>query len=247
MAPLLRFGNAPTQRLELTFRFYRNAKGSSLPRRIDGPAAHPPIRPPSSSSIWLRMISSKSRSAVKPSASARLVSKLRAQPSTMRMIVGSGTSRISATDRAQITERIVAGWARGVSVDHSFAVAWDAGVMLASRRSWWRIAAALADQSARPPAPTRQTATAPRSAPVLEATGPGQVWSWDITDLRSPWRGVAFKAYSIIDIYSRKLVGHRVEEREADHLAVQMFQTAFAAHGLPGAVHAPRGEVKDDF
>ena len=76
---------------------------------------------------------------------------------------------------------------------------------------------------------------------MLEATGPGQVWSWDITDLRSPWRGVAFKAYSIIDIYSRKLVGHRVEEREADHLAVQMFQTAFAAHGLPGAVHADSG------
>ncbi|WP_034220983.1 IS3 family transposase [Actinotalea ferrariae] len=150
-------------------------------------------------------------------------------------------SRINATDRAQIAERIVAGWARGVSVDHSFAVAWDGGVMLASRRSWWRIAAALADQSARPLAPTRRGATAPRAAPVLEATGPGQVWSWDITDLRSPWRGVAFKAYSIIDIYSRKLVGHRVEEREADHLAVQMFQTAFAAHGLPGAVHADSG------
>ena len=59
---------------------------------------------------------------------------------------------------------------------------------------------------------------------MLEATGPGQVWSWDITDLRTPWRGVAFKAYSIIDIFSRKVVGHRVEEREVDELAVEMFQ-----------------------
>lgn len=113
--------------------------------------------------------------------------------------------------------------------------------MLASRRSWWRIAAAMPDQSARPQAPTRRQARTPRAAPVLEAAGPGQVWSWDITDLRSPWRGVAFKAYSIIDIYSRKLVGYRVEDRETDHLAVEMFQDAFAAYGLPQAVHADSG------
>jgi putative transposase len=76
---------------------------------------------------------------------------------------------------------------------------------------------------------------------MLEATGPGQVWSWDITDLRTPWRGVAFKAYSVIDIYSRKVVGHRVEEREVDQLAVEMFSGAFGVHGIPEAVHADSG------
>jgi putative transposase len=150
-------------------------------------------------------------------------------------------SRISAADRRRVTERIAAGWADGVSVDHTFATAWDDGVMLASRRTWWRIAAQVPDQSVRPLAPTRRQTKTPRAAPVLEATGPGQVWSWDITDLRSPWRGVAFKAYSIIDIYSRKLVGYRVEDREADHLAVEMFTDAFAAHGLPSVVHADSG------
>ena len=145
-------------------------------------------------------------------------------------------------DRARVAERVAAGWAEGVSVDHSFASAWDEGVMLASRRSWWRIAAAIPDQSASPLVPTRRGSGNPRrEAPVLEATGPGQVWSWDITDLRSPWRGIAFKAYSIIDIYSRKLVGHRVEEREVDVLAVEMFQHAFAEHGIPAAVHADSG------
>ena len=128
-------------------------------------------------------------------------------------------------------------------MDHSFASAWDDAVMLASRRSWWRIAADIADQSVRPVAPTQRgnRSRAPREAPVLEATGPGQVWSWDITDLRTPWRGVAFKAYSIIDIFSRKLVGCRVEEREVDDLAVEMFQDAFAQHGIPAAVHADSG------
>jgi len=100
-------------------------------------------------------------------------------------------SRISGADRARIARRITANWKGGLSVDHGFACAWDEGVMLASRRSWWRIAAGIADQSARPVAPTRrgQASRTPPAVPVLEATGPQQVWSWDITDLRTPWRG----------------------------------------------------------
>jgi putative transposase len=150
-------------------------------------------------------------------------------------------SRIGACQRAAIQAEIIAGWVAGMSVDQSFASMWDAGVMLASRRSWWRIALAIEDQSARPIAPTRAKNKAPRSAPVLKATGPQQIWSWDITDLRSPWRGVAFKAYSIIDIFSRKIVGWRVEERECDDLAVDMFETAFADYGAPAVVHADSG------
>ena len=151
--------------------------------------------------------------------------------------------RISAADRAEVETRIQAGWQDGVSVDHAFAAAWDEGLMLASRRSWWRIAAAIEDQSGRPVAPTRGSLAArtPREAPVLCATKPMQVWSWDITDLRTPWRGVAFKGYSILDIYSRKIVGHRVEEREVDQLAVDMFDNAFDAHGHPEGVHADSG------
>jgi putative transposase len=150
-------------------------------------------------------------------------------------------SRISASDRAMIADKICAGWKAGHSVDHAFACCWDDGVMRASRRSWWRIAATIADQSQRPVGLKRSGNTTPRPAPVLKATGPDQVWSWDITDLRSPWRGIAFKAYSIIDIYSRMIVGWRVEERECDDLAVAMFKDAFAIHGQPEAVHADSG------
>lgn len=152
-------------------------------------------------------------------------------------------SRIAEADRDQITERIQAGWQRGVSVDHSFADAWDTGVMLASRRTWWRIARTCPDQSGRPVVHTRRgnASRTPREAPVLVATKPDDVWSWDITDLRSPWRGMSFKAYSILDIFSRKIVGYRVEEREVDDLAKEMFQIAFGEHGIPGAVHADSG------
>jgi hypothetical protein len=71
------------------------------------------------------------------------------------------------------------------------------------------------------------------------ATGPGHVWSWDITELYPPWRGRSFKAYSVRDIYSRQMVAWRVEEREADHLAVDMCETAL--HGVPRIVHADSG------
>lgn len=150
-------------------------------------------------------------------------------------------SRVSEADRARITELILAGWAAQNSVDHSFASAWDAGIMLASRRTWWRIAAQIEEQMLRPKAPKRSQKRPARAKPVLKATGPGQVWSWDITDLYSPWVGKAYKCYSIIDIFSRRIVGWRVEEREADHLAVEMFRTAVATHGAPRVVHADSG------
>lgn len=150
-------------------------------------------------------------------------------------------ARISDADRRQIEELVLAGWANANSVDHSFATVWDEGLMLGSRRTWWRIAAQIENQMLRPKVPARKEPRAPRNKPVLKATGPGQVWSWDITDLYSPWRGRVFKAYKITDIFSREIVGWRVEDREASHLAVDMFATAIAEHGAPRMVHADNG------
>nr|WP_233912286.1 DDE-type integrase/transposase/recombinase [Arthrobacter polaris]UIK88101.1 DDE-type integrase/transposase/recombinase [Arthrobacter polaris] len=150
--------------------------------------------------------------------------------------------RISPEDRDRIVEYIMLGWAQQVSVDHSFATAWDAGVMLASRRTWWRIAAEIEDQLLRPRFPTkRENKRVPAGKPVVKATGPCQVWSWDITDVYSPWRKIVFKVYSVMDIFSRQIVGWRVEEREADHLAVEMFEIAIARYGAPQVVHADSG------
>ncbi|OZE71970.1 hypothetical protein CH305_28610 [Rhodococcus sp. 15-649-2-2] len=150
-------------------------------------------------------------------------------------------SRIDTTDRARVEALIDTGWQAGNSVDHSFATAWDTGAMIASRRSWWRIAAAVLDQRNRPTTPTKKSTRTPRSMPVHTATAPGQVWSWDITDLHSPWRGASFKAYSIIDIHSRLIAGWRVEERESDHLAAEMFEIAIQRYGAPSFVHADSG------
>jgi putative transposase len=54
------------------------------------------------------------------------------------------------------------------------------------------------------------------------ATGPNQVWSWDITYLRSPVRGRFYYLYLMVDVWSRMIVAGRVEELESTEIAAQM-------------------------
>jgi transposase InsO family protein len=57
-----------------------------------------------------------------------------------------------------------------------------------------------------------------RRPKALTAKAPNQVWSWDITYLNSPIRGVYYYLYLVEDIFSRKIVGWTIEEVEsADH------------------------------
>jgi len=57
----------------------------------------------------------------------------------------------------------------------------------------------------------------------LQADGPHQVFSWDITYLKSPIRGIYYYCYMVIDIWSRKLVGWEIHDRESSELAEAMF------------------------
>lgn len=72
------------------------------------------------------------------------------------------------------------------------------------------------------------------SKPPLEycATGPGQVLSWDITYMRAPVRGMFFYLYLYIDVWSRKVVGWRVEDRECGELASELLRGVCAREGL---------------
>ncbi len=80
-----------------------------------------------------------------------------------------------------------------------------------------------------------------RTVPELVATGPGQVYTWDITMLPGPTRGVYYDAYVMIDIYSRYIVGAHVHAHEAGVLAEEMMRQIFGIHGIPKVVHADRG------
>lgn len=53
-----------------------------------------------------------------------------------------------------------------------------------------------------------------RACTVHRATGPNQVWSWDITWLPTTVRGAYLRLYLVMDVWSRRIVGWRVSERE---------------------------------
>lgn len=64
------------------------------------------------------------------------------------------------------------------------------------------------------------------------ATGANQVWSWDITYLRSTVAGRFFYLYLIVDVWSRKAVAWSVHELECTDLASELLETALQAEGL---------------
>jgi len=76
------------------------------------------------------------------------------------------------------------------------------------------------------------------------ASAPGQLWTWDITYLRSPIRGVFFYLYLIMDVWSRKIVGWDVQEQELAELAAPLFEKTYRNEGIEGGVlvlHADNG------
>jgi putative transposase len=80
--------------------------------------------------------------------------------------------------------------------------------------------------------------------PELLATGPNQVWSWDITKLKGPVKWTYFYLYVILDIFSRYVVGWMVAHREQDALAKRLIEQSSIKQNIePGqlTVHADRG------
>ncbi len=78
--------------------------------------------------------------------------------------------------------------------------------------------------------------------PELVATGPNQVWTWDITWLPSYTRGIFYYSYTIIDIWDRSIVKWAIHDRESDELTQELFQSAFEDNGYPNVfVHSDNG------
>lgn len=60
--------------------------------------------------------------------------------------------------------------------------------------------------------------------PVVHASAPNMAWLWVITKLRGPNRGDIYFLYTILDIYSRFVVGWHLAERENATIAEHLFR-----------------------
>lgn len=82
--------------------------------------------------------------------------------------------------------------------------------------------------------------------PELLATGPNQVWTWDITKLHGPGKWTYFYLYVIMDIYSRSVVGWMVSYRESADLAKILIDSTCSKQGISPeqlTIHADRGSA----
>jgi len=72
-----------------------------------------------------------------------------------------------------------------------------------------------------------RTNAAPRAnkrPDALEARGPNEVWTWDITYLKTLVRGCYYYLYLHVDIFSRKIIGWDVRECESEQYAADLFR-----------------------
>ena len=82
------------------------------------------------------------------------------------------------------------------------------------------------------------------AVPVVQASRPNEAWSWDITKLRGPAKGVLYYLYTILDIYSRKVIAWTIAERESVNVAHHLIQQAIGREGVERdqlTLHADRG------
>ena len=94
----------------------------------------------------------------------------------------------------------------------------DAGRYVASESSFYRV---LRNEDLL----THRSKSRPREnhpPRCLVANAPNQVWSWDITYLASLINGKFYYLYMIEDIFSRAIVGWRVEECESAHYSAEI-------------------------
>ncbi len=147
---------------------------------------------------------------------------------------------LSPAERAAILGALHAERFADTAPAEVWATLLDEGTYLGSLSTFYRLLRHAGETRER-----RSQATHPAAVkPELMATGPNQIWSWDITKLHGPAKWTYYYLYVILDIYSRYAVGWMVATRESATLAEKLIAaTAAKQHIGRGqlTIHADRG------
>ncbi len=146
---------------------------------------------------------------------------------------------LSEQEREQVLDVLDSDRFADKSPAQAWAVLLDEGSYYCSIRTMYRVLESRNEVRER----RAQAAHPPRVRPELVADGPDQVWTWDITKLKSRWRGLYFDLYVMMDIFSRKVVCQEVHVTENGDLAKAFIENAIAANGgaRPDYIHADNG------
>jgi putative transposase len=147
---------------------------------------------------------------------------------------------LSDAERASVLAELHSERFADASPAQVYATLLDEGTYLASQRTMYRILAANAEVRER-----RDQLRHPAYArPELLATGPRELWSWDITKLKGPAKWTWFYLYVLLDVFSRYVPGWLVATRESAALAERLIADTVEKEGIVKGqltVHADRG------
>jgi len=105
----------------------------------------------------------------------------------------------------------------------------DKGLYIASEASFYRVLKEAGQLHHRGKAQAPRKVSKPKG---YKATGPNQLWSWDITFLATTITGMFYRLYLVMDIYSRKIVGWEIHDRETAEHASTLLRKACLAEGI---------------
>lgn len=130
-------------------------------------------------------------------------------------------NKLTPFERARVLEIANSPEYRDLSPKQIVPLLADKGIFVASESSFYRLLREVEQLTHREPSRPRN-----RHKPnAYEADGPLQVWTWDITYLRSAIRGIYYYLYLFVDVWSRKIVGWRVEESESMEDSAELIQS----------------------
>ncbi len=139
-------------------------------------------------------------------------------------------NKLTAEERSEVLEVLTAPEFAGLSPNQVVVQLADQSMYLASEATMYRMLREEKLLSHRERSRPRRN----RRPPEHEATGPKQVWSWDITYLRGPIRGGFFYLYLMLDVWSRKIVGAAVHEVESAEIAAALLECSYAGEAVAG-------------
>ena len=147
---------------------------------------------------------------------------------------------LSAAERAEVRELLNSERFMDQAPRQVYAALLDEGHYLCHWRTMYRILSTHAEVRER-----RLIRRHPvYQKPELLATAPNQVWSWDITYLRGEATWMHYPLYTVLDIFSRYVVGWMIAEEESSDLAKQLIAETARKQGiLPDqlTLHADNG------
>jgi len=139
------------------------------------------------------------------------------------------SNKLSEVERQRLLTIVNSGKYRDLSPNQIVPrLADEKGFYVASESTIYRVLRAEGQMAHREPS---RPAVSKRPREHV-ATGPNQVWSWDITWLPGPIRGTFFYLYLIIDVWSRMIVGAAVNAKESSDLSSWLFVDSCRKQGL---------------